>query len=76
MGRVDPHIVRIEERLAHLERHLEQLDEVVRDLHQRQDAISARLTRLGEQTKRDLAALSDGPRELEDDEPPHWGRKS
>lgn len=61
----------IEEKLLFLERHVEQLDVVVRGQHDRMDALQVELQRLREELRR---AGEGEERTPEEDEPPHWGR--
>lgn len=61
----------IEEKLAHLEKYVGDLDEVVQDLARRliahKDGVSAIRKML-----EDHLSEPDGPRDLADDKPPHW----
>ena len=85
METVNPRTVALEEKVSHLERHLSELDGVVRDLHDRMDRSARQLVRLkglvesvqrGEGGEGDEAGghADAGPSDadLEDDRPPHW----
>lgn len=65
----------LEEKLSFLERHVDQLDEQVRELFDRLTAQRAALERLREDTQASFDAIgTDGAEGSETDErPPHWG---
>jgi uncharacterized coiled-coil protein SlyX len=65
----------LEEKLAFLERHVEQLDEQLRELFDRLAAQQNALDRLREDTRASFDAIgTDGPdRSDADERPPHWG---
>jgi uncharacterized coiled-coil protein SlyX len=78
---VDGRLIQLEEKITHLEHHLAQLDEVVRESHDRLD----RYRRQVEQLQAKVESLEsspapppdlddDGPSDpqLRDDRPPHW----
>ena len=67
---MEQRIIAIEEKLAHLERYVEQLDATVRELYDRLDLQGKDLTRLREDTQTQFNELDRPP---EDDKPPHWG---
>jgi uncharacterized coiled-coil protein SlyX len=60
---VDDRLIKLEEALAHLERHVEELDGVVQRLYARVDAIRTDVERLRGETKQqfDWLAKSDEP---------------
>ena len=62
----------LEEKLAFLERHVEQLDVVVRSQHERLDAFQTELDRLRKELRR--ASEPHEESSPEDEVPPHWGR--
>jgi len=71
---MDTRLVNIEEKIAHLEHYLGELDGVVREMHDRMDGFKHQLDKM----RADLTAQSggeergDGDQQLEDDKPPHW----
>jgi len=60
----------IEEKVAFLERHVEELDAVVRDLYDKLSAIGIDVGRVRDDMNRGFEEIRRGP---EDDVPPHWG---
>ncbi len=66
-------ILRLEEKIAFLERHVEQLDGVIRELFERNEEIDGELKRLRDDTERQFGSHDHS---AEDDVPPHWGKKS
>ncbi|MCP3904519.1 MAG: hypothetical protein GY715_12900 [Planctomycetes bacterium] len=64
----------IEEKLAFVERHVEELDALVRELFERLERGREESTRWRAETDRRLQALSED-HTPEDDVPPHWGQK-
>ena len=67
---MEQRIIAIEEKLAHLERYVEQLDASIRELYDRLAAQGNDLTRLREDTQSQFNEIG---RQPEDDKPPHWG---
>jgi uncharacterized coiled-coil protein SlyX len=65
---MEDRIVNLEEKFAHLERYVEELDGVVKEVYERLMVLSEELSRLGEATQQQLAELD---RRAEDKEPPH-----
>lgn len=49
LGQLDVRVTKLEELFMHLQRTVEQLDEVALGLHRRLDGLDARLTRLNQQ---------------------------
>ena len=77
----EPRTVVLEEKVSYLERHLTELDGVVRDMHGRMDAAARELVRLKDLVKQmnraDENAAGAGGTTPDDDEltqerPPHW----
>ena len=66
----DARIAALEEKLAFLERHVEQLDQQVRELFDLAGAQRQSLERLQESTQASFSALD---RDSGDEQPPHWG---
>ena len=64
----------LEEKLAATERHVEQLDELVRELFDKFANLEKSLTRFREETDQRFATRDDS--KPEDHVPPHWGQKS
>ena len=62
--------IRLEEKVAFLERHVEELDAVVRELYEKIAAVQKELTRLRDDVGQRFEDIDRGP---EDDVPPHWG---
>lgn len=74
---MDPRLVAIEEKLAHLERHIGELDGVVRDMNDRFDGFQRQMRKMRADLETQRAGGgSDGDGEaghdLEEDKPPHW----
>jgi uncharacterized coiled-coil protein SlyX len=61
---------RLEEQMAFLERHVEELDSVVRELYERLDSLRDEIGRLRDDTTRRFESMTSDPA---DDRPPHWG---
>jgi uncharacterized coiled-coil protein SlyX len=55
---MEERIVNLEEKFAHLERYVEELDGVVREAHDRLAALNAELIRLRADTQQRLTALA------------------
>ena len=73
----DTRLVNIEEKIAHLERYLGELDGVVRAMNDRMDGYRAQLDKMRADLTAHVADGDDGPepgsdQQLEDDKPPHW----
>jgi len=66
----DARITALEEKLAFLERHVEELDQQVRELFDLAGAQRQSLKRLQDETQASFAALD---RDAGDEPPPHWG---
>jgi uncharacterized coiled-coil protein SlyX len=66
---MDQRIIDVEEKLAFVERHVEELDEVVRGLYEKIDALRREMGTLRDETRRQFQELERRP---EDDVPPHW----
>ena len=64
-------LTRIEEKLAFLEKHIGDLDEVVRDLSNRIDQQRAGVTAVRKLIEDHLSDPGE-QRDLSDDKPPHW----
>ncbi|MHC5113992.1 MAG: SlyX family protein [Planctomycetota bacterium] len=64
----------IEEKLAYVERHVEELDALVRELFDRLKSGQDQMARWREEVSARLEALGED-RAPEDDVPPHWGPK-
>lgn len=62
-------MVALEERILFLERHVEELDGVVRELYDRVQATRDEIARFREETRQQLDDIVRSP---EDDVPPHW----
>ena len=60
----------LEEKIAFVERHAEELDAVVRELYEKITAVQKDVTRLREDVGQRFEEIERGP---EDDVPPHWG---
>lgn len=67
----DARLTVIEEKLAHLEKYIGDLDEVVRDMAKRMDAQKAGVTAVRKMLE-DHLNEPDGPPSLADEKPPHW----
>lgn len=76
---MDERIVKLEEKLTHLERYLEELDSAVRDLFQKLETVQAEIRHHRSETHKRFDELAraggDGDGTLEEPPPPHWGRK-
>ena len=69
---MDDRLTRVEEKLAHLERHVGELDGVVREGFDRIEELSAELRRLNDRlAQQSEPGEGDGP-DAERDRPPHW----
>ncbi|MEM7626736.1 MAG: SlyX family protein [Planctomycetota bacterium] len=75
----DTRLVNIEEKIAHLEQYLGELDGVVREMNDRMDGYQAELTKMRELVESQNASSDDEPgddgpsdQRLEDERPPHW----
>ena len=66
-------LTHLQERLAHLERHVEQLDEVLRTVHDRVDALARSIDDLRRESRRRLVESEGAP---EEETPPHWGGRA
>jgi len=64
-------LTRLEEKLAHLEKYVGDLDEVIRDLATRMDKHGAGVTAVRKMLEDHLSDQS-GPTDIADDKPPHW----
>ncbi|MBB6428872.1 SlyX family protein [Algisphaera agarilytica] len=74
---MDQRLVNIEEKIAHLERHLGELDGVVREMYDRMDGFKAQLEKIRSDLETHQPGSGDAPapdsdQQLEDDKPPHW----
>ncbi|MEM9420287.1 MAG: SlyX family protein [Planctomycetota bacterium] len=74
---MESRLVNIEEKIAHLERHLGELDGVVREMYDRMDGFKAQLEKIRSDLQSHQASAGDGlapdsDQQLEDDKPPHW----
>jgi len=67
---MDPTITNLEEKIAFMERHVEELDGLVREVFDKLEGLRADMTRFREDTKQQFAERDRTP---EDDVPPHWG---
>ena len=67
----DARLTVIEEKLAHLEKYVGDLDEVVRDLAVRIDAQKDGVTAVRKMLE-DHLSEPDGPTSPADEKPPHW----
>ena len=81
-------LIRVEEKIAHLERYVGELDQVVREMNDRLDGFARQLAELRQSVEagpmKNEPVEADGvegleqggaersDRELEDDRPPHW----
>ena len=61
---------KLEEKIAFVERHVEELDSVVRELYDKITALQQELARLREETGQRFGEIERSP---QDDVPPHWG---
>ena len=66
----DARLVKIEEKLEYSDRHVAELDGLVRDLFAQIKQLRHDLGKLREDTQTQFGELG---RDLEDDVPPHWG---
>ena len=77
---MDPRVVQLEEKVAHLERYVSELDGVVREMNARMDhfAREAKALRALVDAGRDGGEAGDGgggdgaDDDLRDERPPHW----
>ncbi|MEM1109757.1 MAG: SlyX family protein [Planctomycetota bacterium] len=74
---MESRLIAVEEKIAHLERYLGELDGVVRELHDRMDGYKSQIDRLRDEFGEHLSNADDAPEpgrddQLEDDKPPHW----
>lgn len=60
----------LEEKIAFVERHVEELDGVVRELYEKIAAMQGEIVRLRDDVGQRFEEMERGP---EDDVPPHWG---
>lgn len=72
-----PRLIAIEEKIAHLERHLGELDGVVRDMNDRFDGFKREIKKMqadleAQQAGSNGGDAADGDQQMEDDKPPHW----
>ena len=75
---MEDRIIQLEEKVMLLEKYLEDLDAVVRELYEKLEATQAEIQRRGEETEQRLVDLGRAMAEDEDEDeppPPHWGRK-
>ncbi len=77
IGCMEARLITIEEKIAHLEHYLGELDGVVRDMHRRMDGFKTQIDQIRADLQDPQAAGGDGPatdgdQQLEDDKPPHW----
>ncbi|MDY7107399.1 MAG: SlyX family protein [Planctomycetota bacterium] len=70
---MEDRIVNLEEKFAHLERYVEELDGVVREAHERLSALGGEMTRLRAETRQQFAELASDD---ENGEPPSAGGES
>lgn len=75
----DTRLVNIEEKIAHLEHYLGELDGVVREMNDRMDGYQQELARMrqlveSQTTNGEGGSDDDGStdQQLEDERPPHW----
>lgn len=76
----DTRLVNIEEKIAHLEHFLGELDGVVREMSGRMDGYKTQLAKMREMVESQAASGGDGPdddggsgdQQFEDHRPPHW----
>lgn len=66
----DARITALEEKLTFLEQQVGTLDEVLRSLHDRVDAIGRQMTAAADDVRK--LQFQMGPRLDEDEKPPHW----
>lgn len=77
----DARIITLEERIAYLERYVEQLDGVIRDNAQAIEQLGHRIASTHEHVSKRLTDIETkqtdpGDADASDDMPPHWGRKT
>lgn len=72
MPPMEARLVNLEEKIAHLERYLGDLDEVVRDLHDRMDAYQREIAKMQATLEQQLGGDDKSGGSLEDERPPHW----
>ena len=60
----------VEEKVAFLERHVEELDSAVREVFEKLEQLRAEFERHRADTQQQIDARE---RSIEDDKPPHWG---
>lgn len=69
---MEARLVNLEEKIAHLERYLGDLDEVVRDLHDRMDAYQREIAKMQATLEHHVGGDDESGGSLEDERPPHW----
>lgn len=74
---MEERLVNIEEKIAHLEHYLGELDGVVRAMHDRMDGFKTQLDKIRadlnhQQSGGGDESSADSDQQLEDDKPPHW----
>ncbi len=67
---MDHRIVQIEEKIAHLEKHVTDLDQVVRDYHEQLVQSRDEVKRL--EQRLDKSLTDEQSPDTEDEPPPHW----
>lgn len=66
---MEDRMIKIEEQLLLVQRQVEQLDGLVRELFESMEGMRVEVTRLRDDTRREIDDLTRSP---EDDRPPHW----
>ncbi len=68
---MDDRLTNLEEQFAFLERHVAQLDEVVREVYDRVDGLTREISQMREEIQ-ERGNTEEEARTLEDEKPPHW----
>ncbi len=69
---MDPRTVQLEEKVAHLERYVADLDGVVREMFERMDGFAREIKSLRAVVEADPKAQGASDGDLLDERPPHW----